>query len=765
MTTPSIIVDARCLQDPQFRERGIGQHAEALLRHRPRGPGAPRLVALLDPALPRLLPRLAVLFDAERVTAYEEPAGTGWFLSLSPMTHDPLRVARLLTRPGRRRAAIIYDFIPLDMPGTYLRGEKARLDYHAGLAWLGAYDLFLPISRATAGRLHAVTGTAEGARSVTTGVAVRGALVPEPDLPPAKLEHLLVVAGPDPRKNIEVALRAHARSAPLQRRGVPLLVAGAYPPSLQEKYREEYEREAGDPELLRFLPHLSDAELQRNYRAAFATVAPSRLEGFSIPIVEASANASPVLAADCPAQAELVADPGALFEPEDADRLGGMMERMVADPAARAALQAQQGALWRRFTESAVAERFWRAIAEAPPASPAVSRRARPRIAIMTPMPPDRSGVADFSFATVAPLARMADTEVFTAATAPRIPEGAAFRPISALPHLSGRYDRVVSVAGNSYFHDEIVGNLLDYGGACIAHDARMLHFYLEKFGRDRTLALARSETGRAVRSAELDLWAREQWRMQALFLKEIAAASQPLFVHSLKLRDIVGELYGTRARYLPFALLRSFVAEEVQRPSRAAARRALGVAADELLVIHLGFVADDKAPEDLVWAQRLLHDWGYRLRLVFVGLPNHPAVEAHLNWLAGALDLGGRVTITGSVAEAEWRRWLLAADAAVQLRTYRFGQISGALQDCIAAGLPAVANADLADSLGGPDFVRQVPDQWSPTLIAELLAPILDRGPLAPRDEAQRAAYSAEHEPAVYAAHLLRGLDLEVAS
>ncbi len=50
------------------------------------------------------------------------------------------------------------------------------------------------------------------------------------------------------------------------------------------------------------------------------------------------------------------------------------------------------------------------------------------------------------------------------------------------------------------------------------------------------------------------------------------------------------------------------------------------------------------------------------------------------------------------------------------------------ALLDCIAAGLPTVANDDMAEAMDAPSYVLRVPDHPSPVLIAEALAEISDR-------------------------------------
>ncbi len=66
----------------------------------------------------------------------------------------------------------------------------------------------------------------------------------------------------------------------------------------------------------------------------------------------------------------------------------------------------------------------------------------------------------------------------------------------------------------------------------------------------------------------------------------------------------------------------------------------------------------------------------------------------------AGLVD---RIRFVGAterdfVPETVYQAYLQAADLGIQLRTFGFGSVSGALIDCIAAGLPTVANDDLAD-------------------------------------------------------------------
>src|SRR6185436_1144378 len=102
-STPSVIfIDARALQDDNYRYRGVGQHSSSVFRafrkHDWQGL-RPKFVALTDPGMKPLEPVHRTLFDRIEAGARRpsEVSDTRWFLSLSPMTHDPVWAAAYLT--------------------------------------------------------------------------------------------------------------------------------------------------------------------------------------------------------------------------------------------------------------------------------------------------------------------------------------------------------------------------------------------------------------------------------------------------------------------------------------------------------------------------------------------------------------------------------------------------------------------------------------------------------------------------------------------
>jgi glycosyltransferase involved in cell wall biosynthesis len=310
-----IILDLRCLQDPSYARRGVGRHALALLQHAPR---RFPLVGLIDPTLPALLPEARDAIDSVVVNAYAAAGGpSAGFIMMSPMTHDPIFSARLMSDPSLLRAAIVYDFIPRRIPERYLPGPTERLGYAIALRWLARCNLFLPISRSSADDLVALLGVTESAIAVT-GCPIDPAFEQLQSAPVrATFRHLLLVGGGDPRKNPEVVIRAHARSPTMQTGGgVPLVVGGSYSSEDAKAFRALASANGGRPELIEVPGHVSESALVDLYSRAFAVICASHDEGFSIPIIEAMAAGIPCLASDISAHAELVSDPDCRFPAE-----------------------------------------------------------------------------------------------------------------------------------------------------------------------------------------------------------------------------------------------------------------------------------------------------------------------------------------------------------------------------------------------------------------------------------------------------------------
>ena len=231
----TLYVDLRCLQDHEYRVRGIGHHITALLRAREQSVFSRwKTVGLVDPRSPKLPRQCAVLVD--EITSSINPCFNGTpsvFLDGTPMTHEARFSARFVGNPAFLCAAVVYDFIPLDWPG-YLPTVAHRIDYLAKMAKLRKFDLFLPISEYTAWRLRELLGVSRD-RIRITGASVRRSLyelrsraVVRARPSYTKESYFVTVVAADPRKNPEVAVKAVRRLNLLHSQRIALKVVGHY---------------------------------------------------------------------------------------------------------------------------------------------------------------------------------------------------------------------------------------------------------------------------------------------------------------------------------------------------------------------------------------------------------------------------------------------------------------------------------------------------------------------------------------------------------
>jgi glycosyltransferase involved in cell wall biosynthesis len=85
---------------------------------------------------------------------------------------------------------------------------------------------------------------------------------------------------------------------------------------------------------------VSEPTLRSLYRAAAALVYPSRYEGFGLPLVEAMASGTPVLASRAASIPEVVGESGILLDPDDSKRWVDAIVHVMTDPVLRARLRA-----------------------------------------------------------------------------------------------------------------------------------------------------------------------------------------------------------------------------------------------------------------------------------------------------------------------------------------------------------------------------------------------------------------------------------------
>ncbi len=142
--------------------------------------------------------------------------------------------------------------------------------------------------------------------------------------------YFLCVGTLEPRKNVDVALRAHSLLSPLERCRFPLVLVGMQG-WLTSRLEREMKLPAQRGELVA-LGYVADDDLADLYSAAGALVYPSIYEGFGLPPLEAMACGAPVIMSNASSLPEVGGDAAVMHEPHDVDALSRAMHRMIEDP-------------------------------------------------------------------------------------------------------------------------------------------------------------------------------------------------------------------------------------------------------------------------------------------------------------------------------------------------------------------------------------------------------------------------------------------------
>lgn len=143
--------------------------------------------------------------------------------------------------------------------------------------------------------------------------------------------YLLQVGTVQPRKNYVTTLRALKRIPVPQR--IPLIVVGGFGWKYDDVVQSVRELELRD--WVRFVGYAGMPDLPALYQMAQALVFPSLDEGFGLPLLEAFAAGTPVVASNAGAIPEVAGDAALLCRPEDVEALAANLRRLLTEPELR----------------------------------------------------------------------------------------------------------------------------------------------------------------------------------------------------------------------------------------------------------------------------------------------------------------------------------------------------------------------------------------------------------------------------------------------
>jgi len=298
------------------------------------------------------------------------------------------------------------------------------------------------------------------------------------------------------------------------------------------------------------------------------------------------------------------------------------------------------------------------------------------KLAFFSPLPPARSGIADYSAALLEELGRLADVRVFSSLPA-------AFHPAD--------FDAVLYQIGNNAYHDFCYETAIRHPGVVVVHEANLHHLIAD-------LTIKRGDWDAYMRAVEEEgdpaalEHARKHVRTLEVgpdyeglpMLRRLLSRSKAAIVHS---GCVESEL--RRAGFTgPVACIPH--GAWIPDASRMDYRTKLGLDEATPLIGIFGFLKPYKRIAESLRAFRRLLRVEPRAKMILVGEP-HP--ELPLESMIRSLDIGAAVRVLGFRPIEEFVGYVAACDIVLNLRFPTVGENSGTLMRALGLGKAVIVS------------------------------------------------------------------------
>lgn len=331
------------------------------------------------------------------------------------------------------------------------------------------------------------------------------------------------------------------------------------------------------------------------------------------------------------------------------------------------------------------------------------------KIAHFSPLPPQRSGVADYCAALLPYLRAEMNVTAYDNNTLHRF----GLRERLAV-------DACVYHMGNHpAYHSEIWRLLQRFPGAVVLHDAALGAFHQQRGAAHLVREMGYEAGPDGAVAARHFVHA---GRLPATpLVQRIADVSRALIVHTSYAKNLLAPHTQTPIHHIPLGTTIP-PAPLSNQPN------------DQLILGVFGFLAPSKRVEPLLRAIARIRDAAPSFRLYLVGevLPALP-----LDALLDAYDLNDRVIVENFLPPDQFEKRLAQVDIGINLRTGPTGgEMSASLVRLLAHGKPVLVSA-VGGFLGVPEDVvlHVAQDETEVDAIGQALLGLM-------RDEARRAAY-----------------------
>jgi glycosyltransferase involved in cell wall biosynthesis len=465
--------------------------------------------------------------------------------------------------------------------------------------------------------------------------------------------------------------------------------------------------------------YVDDQDLHKLYSFCSLFVFPSLDEGFGLPVLEAMNCGAVIACANNSSLPEVVGSPDVLFDTND-NFYHKIYELLINNDLRQSFLKhsqlhVQKFSWWK--TANGVINAFNNVLINAR------SITKKKTLAMVSPFPPQHSGIADYSMELIQYLSKYYRITIVYDEP-PLFDNVGYFNSINYTDFelTYEQFDRVVYQMGNSHFHSKMYSLMNRLPGVLVLHDFYIGHFVNHYFIQQSVPPLnlikkAIDDHGYEILKF-LDSY---QFLNKFPLNADIIKSSFGVIVHSnyalKKLIEYYPNINCSVIKHMPLLRKKQYFKshDDINKGNM-------------FTVVSMGGINKFKGILEIIDAiSSLDNSLKNNLCMVFVGDKGDPDYFSTIEKSVKAHNLQNIIQFTHRVNSDEYFNYLSSADIAIQLRLNSMGETSASVLDCMNVGIPVIVNNHGSVGDLPSDVVYKISENFSVQELADSIIKLIN--------------------------------------
>ncbi len=598
-------------------------------------------------------------------------------------------------------AVILYDLIPLINSSPYLDNSDVKRWYEAKIEHLKKANLLLSISESSKKEaLDYLHFSSDNVINISTAADSQFKKI---DFSKEKSDEILsryrltksflmYTGGIDHRKNIEGLIRSYALLNQSIRDEHQLAIVCSINDEQKEILASLTKSLGLQKEEVIFTDYIPEDDLIALYNLCKAFIFPSWHEGFGLPALEAMNCGAAVIASNRSSLPEVIGFNDALFNSLDDIEMSKKIEEVLMNELFRNTLISHGKEQIKKFSWESSAKKALDALEnfiEKEESKSVEKVKSKLKLAYLSPLPPQKSGISDYSMELLPYLSQHYDIDIIVEDVnilGKHITQNYTINNIKYFEENAHQYNRILYHFGNSHFHKHMFNLLEKYPGTVVLHDFYLSHVIDSMSLLDQELYYSHGYKPFLHKSSNTI------WEFPAN--KRVLDHAKGIIVHSNNSKKLANKWYSEdfSQHWITIPLLRVSATPKDKQTLKSE----MGFAADAFIVSSFGLLGQTKENQKLLdaWLSSSLSK-NKNSYLVFVGENDASEYGKTLLKTIEKSSHFSQIIITGWADTQTFKNHLSITDIGVQLRTMSRGETSATVLDCMNYAIPTIINAN----------------------------------------------------------------------